>query len=798
LAIELIPPSNIRTWRRLAIVMRKSTAAAGSAVFFAVAPLTVAGLVPGLITRWQASTPAGRFVPVRAIGATIVISASGVLLHAFWRFISEGSGTPAPVAPTEVLVAGGAYRYVRNPMYLAVVSVIVGQALLLLNVALLGYALAVLITTAAFARFYEEPVLHATFGASYDIYRRTVPGWLPRLRPPPSDRSSTRHEAQLGLPSGRHERSRWVVLAVLCLAVFTINTDTTIVNVALPSLVRQLGASTRELQWIVDAYNLCFAALVLAAGSLADRYGRKIVLLIGLTLFGGSSTIGAFSSTTTQLIAARAAMGIGAALIFPATLSILSNIFTDRKARAQAIGIWGASTGLGVAFGPITGGWLLEHAWWGSCFLIMGPVALIAIGLTIMLVPTSRDPDTPRLDLAGLILSTAMIGTLVYTIIEAPDRGWTSSRTLVGFAAAALLLVGFVTFERQLRQPMLDVRLFRNLRFSAASGSIAVAFFALFGFIFLITQYLQFVKGYTPLNTGVRLLPVAGSLAAASIIGTKLAVTIGNKTVIAGGLGLLGVVYLWISTVSAATTYPEIVAQMLLLGTGMGLTSTPATEAILGAVSKDKAGIGSAVNDATRELGGTLGVAVIGSVFTSLYIHHVQANRLPGVPNPAITAARNGIGAAYLAADRLTATGTPSDAANNLLAVARAGFFQGLHAGCLVAAGVAASGALFAALVLPNHPASAFPLKPTATSVLPPELSGGEVELAFVETEMLRWVPKEIPDRHGLGKERVPTRREAHHPIEGTVASALDATFPPSDDPLTQAPNTGRTQNGRS
>jgi EmrB/QacA subfamily drug resistance transporter len=684
--------------------MRKSTAAAGSAVFFAVAPLTVAGLVPGLITRWQASSPDGGFLPVRVTGAVIVVTAVGVLLQAFWRFINEGAGTPAPVAPTDVLVVGGAYRYVRNPMYLAVVSAIVGQALLLLSVALLGYALAVLIATSAFARFYEEPVLQATYGASYDTYRRTVPAWLPSVGRHRGDGSPRQRVGLDGRPTGQQDRSRWVVLAVLCLSVFTINTDTTIVNVALPSLVRQLGASTRELQWIVDAYNLCFAALVLAAGSLADRYGRKMTLLIGLTLFGGSSTIGAFSATTSHLIAARAAMGIGAALIFPATLSILSNIFIDRKARAQAIGIWGASTGLGVAFGPITGGWLLEHAWWGSCFLIMGPVALVAIGLTIVLVPTSRDPDTPPIDRAGLILSTAMIGTLVYTIIEAPDRGWTASRTLVGFAAAAILLVAFVAVERQRQQPMLDVRLFRNLRFSAASGSIAVAFFALFGFIFLITQYLQFVKGYTPLNTGVRLLPVAGSLAAASIIGTKLAVTIGNKTVIAGGLGLLGIVYVWISTVSAATTYPEIVAQMLLLGTGMGLTSTPATEAILGAVSKDKAGIGSAVNDATRELGGTLGVAVIGSVFTSLYIHHVQANRLPGVPNPAITAARDGIGAAYLAADRLTAAGAPSDAAANLLALARAGFFQGLHAGCLVAAGVAASGALFAALVLPNHP----------------------------------------------------------------------------------------------
>jgi len=235
---------------------------------------------------------------------------------------------------------------------------------------------------------------------------------------------------------------RWPVLAVLCLAVFAINVDTTLVNVTLPTLVRELHASTSQLQWVVDAYNLSFAALVLAAGSLSDRFGRKGALITGLTVFGLGSLAGSLVTSTGPLIAARAVMGVGAAIVFPNTLSILSNVFTSRTERAKAIGIWGATTGVGVAFGPIVAGWLLEHFWWGSAFLAMVPVAVVAIVLVIAIVPTSREPEAPRLDRVGLVVSTAALATLVYTIIEAPDRGWGAPITIGGFIATALLFAG--------------------------------------------------------------------------------------------------------------------------------------------------------------------------------------------------------------------------------------------------------------------------------------------------------------------------------------------------------------------
>jgi EmrB/QacA subfamily drug resistance transporter len=421
--------------------------------------------------------------------------------------------------------------------------------------------------------------------------------------------------------------SPWRVLAVLCLAVFVINLDGTIVNVALPTLVRELGASTSRLQWVVDAYQLAFCALVLAAGSLSDRFGRKGALLTGLAIFGLGSIAGSQGTSTGQLIAARAVMGVGAAVVFPTTLSILSNVFSDRVERAKAIGVWGATVGVGVAFGPIVGGYLLEHFWWGSVFLAMAPIAALAIVLVARFVPTSRDPATPRLDRVGLLLSTAMIGPLVYTIIEAPTRGWSAPATLAGFAAALAALVVFVVWERRVAEPMLDVSLFANLRFSAASGAVTVAFFTLLGFIFLITMYFQFLHGYSPLSTGVRLLPVAFSLGLASGVGPRLAVRYGNNTVVATGLVLMAVGFAWISRSSIHTSYVEIAGQMLVTAGGLGLATAPATEAIMGVVPKEKAGIGSAVNDATRELGGTLGVAVIGSIFTSLYIHSIAGSR---------------------------------------------------------------------------------------------------------------------------------------------------------------------------
>jgi EmrB/QacA subfamily drug resistance transporter len=497
----------------------------------------------------------------------------------------------------------------------------------------------------------------------------------------------------------RHRRV--AILGTLCLAVLAINLDTTIVNVALPTLVRELDASNRELQWIVDAYALVFASLVLAAGSISDRVGRKGALLTGLAIFGIGSALGSQCTSPDQLIAVRALIGVGAALIYPTTLSIISNVFTGRAERAKAIGLWGAMTGVGVAAGPIVGGWLLEHFWWGSVFIALVPIAVLVGVLVEWQVPTSRDPSAPRLDVAGLVLSTAAIGTLVYTIIEAPDAGWRSERTVVGFAAAAVLLAVFTWWERHTSAPMLDVRLFENLRFSAASGSVTVAFFALFGFIFMVTQYFQFLKAYTPLETGIRILPVAVSLAIAAIVGTRLAVRIGNKAVVTTGLGSITVAFVWVSTASVATPYVEIAGQMVLLGTGLGLTSAPATEAIMGVVPKEKAGIGSAMNDTTRELGGTLGVAVIGSVFASLYASGLA---LPaGLPARAAHAARESVGAAFIAAQKLADAGLGRLAAQ-LKATASAAFFDGFAAGCLVAAGVAAVGTIAAAILLPAQP----------------------------------------------------------------------------------------------
>jgi EmrB/QacA subfamily drug resistance transporter len=507
-------------------------------------------------------------------------------------------------------------------------------------------------------------------------------------------------EAPEPIAAGR----KGLILLTLCLAVFAINLDTTIVNVALPTLVRDLGASTRELQWIVDAYALVFAALVLAAGSISDRVGRKGALLTGLAIFGTGSVLGSQCTSPGQLIAVRALIGLGAAIIFPTTLSIISNVFTGRAERAKAIGVWGAMTGVGVAAGPICGGWLLEHFWWGSVFIALVPVASAVALLVAWNVPTSRDPHAPRLDVGGLVLSTAAIGTLVFTIIEAPDAGWAAGRSIAGFAAAAVLLAVFVWWERRTWAPMLDVRLFENLRFSAASGSVTVAFFALFGFIFMVTLYFQFLKGYSPFETGIRMLPVAAALAIAAIIGTRLAVRIGNKAVVSTGLGCIAVAFVWVSTASVATPYLEITGQMILLGGGLGLTSAPATEAIMGVVPKEKAGVGSAMNDATRELGGTLGVAVIGSVFASLYSARLA---LPaGLPARAAQAARESVGGAFLAAQKLAGVGLGPMAAQ-LKATASAAFFNGFAAGCLVAGGVAAAGAIAAAVLLPAQPIAA-------------------------------------------------------------------------------------------
>jgi EmrB/QacA subfamily drug resistance transporter len=500
-------------------------------------------------------------------------------------------------------------------------------------------------------------------------------------------------------------RSKPMILLALLLAAFLVNLDTTLVNVALPAMVRQLHATTTQLQWVVDAYNLVFAALLLTFGSLSDRFGRKGMLLAGLTVVGTASLIGGFTTTPAQLIAVRAVMGLGAAMTFPATLSLLVNVFTERRERARAIGLWGAIAGVAIAMGPIVGGWLLERFSWAAIFIAMAPVAAAAVILVALAVPTSKDPEAAALDLPGLVLSSATMALLVFTIIEAPAYGWTAARSVAGFAGSAVLLVAFVLRERRAAHPMLDVQLFRNMRFSAASGAVTVSFFTLFGFIFLITLYFQFVRGYGPLSTGVRLLPVALSVGAGSVAGTQLAVRAGTKLIVTAGLVAMAGFYGWVAaTTSATTSYGIIAAQMVIYGLGLGLTSAPATESIMGAISRRKAGVGSAVNDSTRLVGGTLGVAVLGSVYASVYGSRLTATMPARVPGPVAAIAHQSVGAAYAAAGKIAALGHPvlgqalHDASTNA-------FLRGLTVGSLVAGGVAAAGALLAVVFLPAQPA---------------------------------------------------------------------------------------------
>ncbi|KAA0111826.1 MFS transporter [Mycolicibacterium sp. P1-5] len=508
-------------------------------------------------------------------------------------------------------------------------------------------------------------------------------------------------------PSGGTRQGRPVaILAVVLVAAMAINVETTIVNVALPTLNSALGASTRALQWIVDAYNLAFAALVLAGGTIGDRFGRRGTLISGLVLFALSSVGAALCTSTGPLIAMRLAMGVGSALIFPTTLAIITDTFREPRRRAAAIGVWGAVTGLGVAIGPILGGALLEVFWWGSLFLALAPIALVAALATPIVIPASDRGREHHLDRVGLVLSVVMLGVLVYTIIEAPDRGWASAPTLVGFAVALIAAMTFAWWEHRHADPLIDVRLFTNLRFSAASGAVTVAFFALFGFIFLITQFMQLIQGDSPLETGVRILPVALSIAVGSIIGTRLAVTrIGTKVVVFVGLLLLAASFGWIAGSDLAVTYPTMAAQMVLLGSGLGLTTAPATDSIMGVVRPEQAGAGSAVNDATRQVGGTLGVAVIGSIFSTLYIRHLADSQALGVmPPTAQTTAREGLAQGLAVAGQ-----APPPLAGAVHGAVDNAFLAGLHAGCLTAAGVCVAGAAFVLAVLPAHPRTLLP-----------------------------------------------------------------------------------------
>lgn len=488
---------------------------------------------------------------------------------------------------------------------------------------------------------------------------------------------------------------RWWGLLVLSLALVLIGLDNTILNVALPTLVVEINATNAQLQWIVDSYVLVFAGLLLTAGSLGDRFGRKGALNVGLLIFLGGALYAWTTDNAGHLIAARAVMGVGGAFIMPATLSILTNMFPPHE-RGRAIGVWAGVAGVGIPLGPLVGGWLLEHFDWGAVFLVNVPIVLIALGLGQVLLPTSRDPQAPRIDVGGAVLSMAGLSVLVYGLIEAPLKGWGSTETLVALLGSVALLAAFAWWESRTREPMLDLRFFRNARFSAANAAITLTFFALFGSMFSLTQYLQFVLGYTPFEAGVRTLPMALGMMVGAPLSARLVERTGSKVMVAGGLSLVTVALLLMTRLEADGTYLAFLVPMLLLAFGMGLTMAPATEAIMGAIPRAKAGVGSAMNDTTRQVGGALGVATIGSLMSSTYRSNVQ-DALAGLPSDVMARAQDSLGAALAIAQQSGPEGA------TIAAQARVAFTEAMATGFVAAAVISAVGVALVVAFLPAH-----------------------------------------------------------------------------------------------
>jgi EmrB/QacA subfamily drug resistance transporter len=480
-------------------------------------------------------------------------------------------------------------------------------------------------------------------------------------------------------PQVIHAR-RWWTLAVLCLSLVIIVASNSSLNVALPSLQRHLHASTSSLQWIVDAYSLVFAGLLLPAGALADRYGRKPALQFGLVVFGTASLAASFATATWELIVLRAITGAGAAFIMPGTLSILANVFPPHE-RGRAIAIWAGFSGLGAGIGPLASGLLLNNFSWGSVFLVNVPLVLLALVGGLFLVPNSRDPEHTALDPPGVALVVSGLAVLLYGIIEAPNRGWTESLTLVSLLVGVLLLGGFVAWELRSRHPMLDVRLFRIRSFAIGSGTIALQFFALFGMFFILTQYFQLAHLYSPLKAAAAGLPVALCIMVGAPMSARMVARFGPRRVVGVGLLVTASSFVLLSRVGPSTPYSEILVAEVLLGLGIGQTTAPSTTLIMNSVRMAKAGVGSAVNDTSRELGGALGVAVLGSVLNSVYQSRIK-DALPPLTPPSVAAAAHGSVAGALTA----ANGLPPRLADAVTSAARSTFSEGFRAAVLVGA----------------------------------------------------------------------------------------------------------------
>jgi EmrB/QacA subfamily drug resistance transporter len=507
-------------------------------------------------------------------------------------------------------------------------------------------------------------------------------------------------ESRPSAGSGDGGRRRWATLAVLCVSLLIVSLDNTILNVALPAIVRSLHATSSQLQWIVDAYAVVFAGLLLVFGSLGDRIGRKKTFMIGLVVFALGSSASAFSGSPDTLVASRAFMGIGGAAIMPSTLSILTDVFAKEQDRARAIGIWSGTTGIGVSVGPIVGGWLLSRFWWGSVFLVNLPIAFCGLVASIWLVPDSKNPHSPRSDPVGALLSVLGMGLLLWGIIDAPQRTWTSPYVIGGIVGGVITLVLFVLWERRSDHAMLDLSFFSSRRFSAAIGSMGLVVFSLFGGLFLLTQYLQFSLGYSAFQAGLRVAPVALTILVVAPVSSLLVRLVGTKVVVVSGMTAIATGFGLLSRTTVAGTYLDALPGLFLLGVGTGLALAPSTESVMGSLPRERTGVGSATNGTSLQLGGALGVAVLGSLLASRYqgvLVPVLSHQL--VPGSVLHLILGSLGGALAVAGHV---GGARGAA--LSAVARHAFVSGMDIAMTTGAVVVAAGAVIASAVLPSRP----------------------------------------------------------------------------------------------
>jgi len=498
-------------------------------------------------------------------------------------------------------------------------------------------------------------------------------------------------------------KRRWIALGFLALALLVISLDNTVLNLALPSISRDLGATLNGLQWIVDAYTLVFAALLLTVGSIGDRFGRKKVLQAGLFVFGVFSLGAALSRSTGTLIAMRALMGIGGAAIMPSTLSIITATFRDNKERAQAIAVWAATFALGTGIGPLVGGWLLIHFAWSSVFYINLPVVVIGLVGGYFFIYDSKAENPRKIDVPGCILSLTGLFALVYGIIQAGISSWTANNVLWAFGAAVVLLAAFIFWELRTTHAMLPLRFFKNMSFTGANIALTLVAFAMFGCFFFMSQYLQTVHGYSALQAGVRLLPMAVAAFIGAMFSARLAQQIGTKLTVALGIiiAAAGLFYFY-KIAGVDTIYWKIAVGMGVTALGMGMTMSPATNSIMGSVPVAEAGVGSAMNDTNRQIGGALGVAILGTLLNSAYAKSIDKIVWPSpLPPTAVATIRGSVQGAQIVAG--TVQKQSPAFAQFIVSQANQAFTASMDHTLLVAAIIMAAAAVVVLVILPTR-----------------------------------------------------------------------------------------------